>query len=154
MRHHSKFDTRALVAIVTVGSQAHCRFGGKQSRTPKLQTPPAGWGRHGINKRLHYDACNPLFRGLYWPELENALHRPVRGPVVILTFAFFALGFGLARFGVLAALVATALCAPAWLIYDLLHGATLARALLLSAFLALVLQAGYLIGQVLRPSSS
>jgi hypothetical protein len=72
--------------------------------------------------------------------------------VLILTFAFFALGFGLARFGVLAILAATALSTPAWLIYDLMNGEALAQALLLSAFFALVLQAGYLVGQVLRPS--
>jgi hypothetical protein len=72
--------------------------------------------------------------------------------VLILTSAFFAWGFSLARFGVLGALVATALFTPAWLIYDLMNGATLAQALLLSAFFALVLQAGYLVGEVLRPS--
>jgi hypothetical protein len=69
-----------------------------------------------------------------------------------MTFAFFALGFSLARFGVLAALVATALSTPAWLIYDLMRGGTLAQAVLWSAFFAFVQQAGYLVGQVLRPS--
>ena len=152
MRHNSKFDTRALVASMTGGSQVHCRYGSKQSHT--LRARLASWGGYGNNKRLHCGTCKPLFRSLYWPELENTLHRPIRGPVLILTFAFFALGFGLARFGVLAALVATALSSPAWLIYDLVNGATLAQALLRSAFFAFVLQAGYLVGQVLRPSRS
>jgi hypothetical protein len=154
VRHYSKFDTRALVASMTGGLQAHCRFGSKQRPTPTLKARLAGWSGHGINSRLHCDACKPLFRGLYSPELENALNRPVRGPVVILTFAFFALGFSLAGFGVLAILVATALSTPAWLIYDLVNGATLVQALLRSAFFAFVLQAGYLVGQVLRPSRS
>jgi hypothetical protein len=72
--------------------------------------------------------------------------------VLILISAVFALGFSLARFGVLAALVATALSAVVWLIYDLMNGSTLTQALLLSLFFALVLQVGYLVGQLLRPS--
>ena len=67
--------------------------------------------------------------------------------MLILTFAFFALGFSLARFGVLAALVATALSTPAWLIYDLMRGGTLAQAVLWSAFFAFVQRAGYLVGR-------
>jgi hypothetical protein len=73
--------------------------------------------------------------------------------VLILTSAVFALGFSLARFGVLAALVATALSAIVWLIYDLMNGSTLTQALLLSLFFALVLQVGYLVGQLLRSSN-
>jgi hypothetical protein len=72
--------------------------------------------------------------------------------VLILIFAVFALGLSLARFGVLAALVVTALSTIVWLIYDLMNGSTPTQALLLSVFFALVLQVGYLVGQLLRPS--
>jgi hypothetical protein len=74
------------------------------------------------------------------------------GSVLILIFAVFALGFSLARFGVLAALVATALSITVWLIYDLMNGSTVTQALLSSGLVALVLQVGYLVGQLLRPS--
>ena len=61
----------------------------------------------------------------------------------------FALGLYLARFGVLAVLVATALSSAASFIYDLVDGSTLTQALLLSLFIAFVMQVGYLVGQVL-----
>ena len=70
--------------------------------------------------------------------------------MLTLIFAVFALGFGLARFSVLAALVATALTTAVSFIYDLMNGSTPAQAILLSVFFALVLQVGYLVGQVLR----
>jgi hypothetical protein len=94
----------------------------------------------------HYPA------GFIIQDVENVNHCQVRGPVLILIFAHFALGFSLARFGVLAALVATALSITVWLFYYLMNGSTLTQALLLSVFFALMLQVGYLFGQVVRPS--
>jgi hypothetical protein len=69
--------------------------------------------------------------------------------VLAFILAAFALGLYLARFGVLAVLVATALSSAASFIYDLVDGSTLTQALLLSLFIAFVMQVGYLVGQVL-----
>ena len=52
-----------------------------------------------LTRHLRNDACKPISRGLYCSRTQNALHCPVRGPVLVLTFAFFAVGFDLARFG-------------------------------------------------------
>jgi hypothetical protein len=69
--------------------------------------------------------------------------------VLAFILSAFALGLYLARFGVLAVLVATALSSAASFIYDLVDGSTLTQALLLSLFIAFVMQVGYLVGQVL-----
>ncbi len=71
--------------------------------------------------------------------------------MLAFTVALFMLGLSLARFGVLAALVATALSTAVSFVYDMTDGETVPQALLLSVFLAMVLQVGYLIGQVLPP---
>jgi len=69
--------------------------------------------------------------------------------VLAFILAALALGLYLARFGVLAVLVATALSSAASFTYDLTDGSTLAQALLLSLFIAFVVQVGYLVDQVL-----
>ncbi len=71
--------------------------------------------------------------------------------MLALVLAVFVLGLSLARFGVLAPLLATALSSALSFIYYLMNGSTLTQALMLSVFSALVLQVGYLVGQVLPP---
>ena len=91
--------------------------------------------------------------GLIISGFENANHRHVRGAFVLaFMLVAFALGLYLARFGVLAVLVATALSSAASFTYDLMHGSTLKQALLSSLFIVLVVQVGYLVGQVLLSS--
>ena len=68
-----------------------------------------------------------------------------------LVFSFFALGLSLARFGVLAALIATALSTLISFAYGLINGSTLTQAFLWSMASAVVLQVGYLVGQVVPP---
>ncbi len=68
-----------------------------------------------------------------------------------LVLSFFALGLSLARFGVLAALIATALSTLISFAYGLINGSTLTQAFLWSMASAVVLQVGYLVGQVVPP---
>jgi hypothetical protein len=71
--------------------------------------------------------------------------------VLALILVFFVLGLILARFGVLAALLATALSTAGSFTYDLMNGSTFTQALSSGVIFALVLQVGYLVGQVLPP---
>jgi hypothetical protein len=72
--------------------------------------------------------------------------------VFFLMIASLILGFLMARFNVLAALVATEICAVSSFIYYMTSDVTLAHILLVSLATAFVLHVGYLVGQFLwRP---
>ena len=62
----------------------------------------------------------------------------------------FIAGLGLARFNAFAALIATAAFAISLFSYDMIGGSTLMNSFLSSLAVAAALQAGYLVGQVLR----
>jgi hypothetical protein len=102
-------------------------------------------------KDLHYAMlANRCPAGLIISGLEKRESSPRSGAFVLaFVLAAFALGLYLARFGVLAVLVATALSSAASFTYDLMDGSTLTQALLSTLFIAFVVQVGYLIGQVL-----
>lgn len=88
--------------------------------------------------------------GLYHFFKSDSLARS-ESLVTALVFAFFVLGLSLARFGVLAALIATALSTFISFVYGLINDSTLTQAFLWSMVSALVLQVGYLVGQVVPP---
>jgi len=84
------------------------------------------------------------------------VHRELRiilGPepsVVGLMIVSFVLGVYVARFNILAAIVASIVCAAVSLLYDLSSESTLMHSLLASVGTACALQVGYLVGQLLR----
>ena len=97
-----------------------------------------------------YDACKPLPRRSYHFGTRKRESPPRSGAFVLaLMLAAFALGLYLARFGVLAVLVATALSSAASFTYDLMDGSTLIQIISLSLFMGFVVQVGYLVGQVM-----
>jgi hypothetical protein len=70
--------------------------------------------------------------------------------VFALMIVSFILGVCVARFNILAATVASLVCAAVSLVYDLSSGSTLMHSLLVSVGTACALQVGYLVGQLLR----
>jgi hypothetical protein len=74
----------------------------------------------------------------------------------ILLFLFMLasliLGLCAARFNVLAALVAAAVCAVGSAIYGILRDSSLTHSVLVGVVTGLVLPVGYLMGQLVRPS--
>jgi hypothetical protein len=70
--------------------------------------------------------------------------------VFALMIVSFILGVYVARFNILAATVASLVCAAVSLICDLSGGSTLMHSLLASVGTACALQVGYLVGQLLR----
>ena len=88
--------------------------------------------------------------------LSSKLHRELRiipGPehsLVGLMIVSFILGVYVARFNILAATVASIVCAAVSLLYDLSSESTLMHSLLASVGTVCALQVGYLVGQLLR----
>jgi hypothetical protein len=70
--------------------------------------------------------------------------------VFALMIVSFILGLYLARFNILAAAVASIVCAAVSLLYDLSGDSTLMHSLPASVGTACALQVGYLVGQLLR----
>jgi hypothetical protein len=67
-----------------------------------------------------------------------------------LMLASLVLGLCLARFNVLAALVAAAVCAAGSAIYEMVGDSRITHSVLTGALTGLVLPVGYLVGQLLR----
>jgi Na+-transporting NADH:ubiquinone oxidoreductase subunit NqrE len=72
--------------------------------------------------------------------------------LAIVLLAALALGLYLARFSVFAVLIATTCSAAAAFIFNITQDSTLPHSVLVALVTAFVLQVGYLLGQVLRPS--
>jgi hypothetical protein len=64
--------------------------------------------------------------------------------------ASLVLGLSLARFNVLAALVAAAVCAAGSAIFEMVGDSNIIHSVLTGALTGLVLPVGYLVGQLLR----
>jgi hypothetical protein len=72
--------------------------------------------------------------------------------LAIMLVATLALGLYLARFNVFAVLIATTISAAAAFIFNITQDSTRSHSVLVALLAAFVLQVGYLVGQVLRPS--
>jgi hypothetical protein len=102
-----------------------------------------------VNKRPGLSSCSHLLSFNCIANCASIILGP-EPSVVGLMIVSFVLGVYVARFNILAATVASIVCAAVALLYDLSSESTLMHSLLASVGTACALQVGYLVGQLLR----